>query len=101
MTGLTRYTTDEERANIVGVNLDDVGVDHFMDLVRKGLVQAASRHEAAVQDDMALSAEVSIRLSRPVKAASGEIEEVVGRETVEGRITARKVYADESKKPVV
>jgi hypothetical protein len=98
---LTRYTTDAERENIVGVNLSDQDVDHFMDLVRKGLVTAASRHDAAVQDDMALSAEVSIRLSRPVRAEGGDVEEVVGREVVEGRLTARKVYADPAKAPVV
>lgn len=98
---LTRYTTDTERANIVGVNLADTDVDHFMDQVRKGLVTAASRHDAAVQDDMALSAEVSIRLSRPVRADGGEVEEVVGREVVEGRLMARKVYADPQQAPVV
>lgn len=98
---LTRYTTDAERANIVGVNLSDTDVDHFMDLVRKGLVTAAGRHDAAVQDDMALSAEVSIRLSRPVRAEDGTVDEVVGRETVEGRLMARKVYADPRMAPVV
>ncbi len=98
---ITRYTTAEEQANIVGVNLSDSDVDHFMDLVRKGLVSAASRHESAVQDDMALSAEVSIRLGRPVRAHDGAIEEVVGRETVEGRLVAHKVYADPALKPVV
>lgn len=98
---LTRYTTDAERENIVGVNLSDTDVDHFMDQVRKGLVSAAGRHDSAVQDDMALSAEVSIRLSRPVRAEGGAVEEVVGREVVEGRLAARKVYADPSKAPVV
>lgn len=98
---LTRYTTDAEKANIVGVNLDENDVTHFMDLVSKGLVTAAAKHDDAVQDDMALSAEVSVRLSRPVRAADGAIEEVVGREVVSGHLTARKVYADPEKKPAV
>jgi hypothetical protein len=97
---LTRFTTAEERANIVGVDLDAGDVTHFMDLVEKGLVSAAAEHEAAVQNDMALSAEVTIRLSRPVRADDGQVAEVVGREIVTGRVTARKVYADPDKAPV-
>lgn len=100
-TGLTRFTTPEERRNIVGVTLAENDVTHFMDLVNKGLTEAVSVHDSAVQDDMALSAEVTIRLSRPVKAEDGAIEEVVGREVVTGRLTARKVYEDPAKKPVV
>ena len=98
---LTRYTTPAEKANIVGVDLDPTDVTHFMDLVSKGLVTAAAKHDDAVQDDMALSAEVSVRLSRPVRNADGEVEEVVGREVVTGHLTARKVYADPALKPVV
>ncbi|GEM_PF-7112859 len=96
---LTRFTTAEERENIVGVDLNDGDVEHFMDLFRMGLVSAAAAHEAAVQDDMGLSVEASVRISRPVRVDGGDVAEVVGRETVTGRIMARKVYIDEAKKP--
>lgn len=96
---LTRYTTEKERANIVGINLDEMDVEHVMDLVRKGLVSAAQRHEAAVQDDMALSAEVTVSLRRPVQGADGQIDILTGSETISGRLTARKVYEDPALKP--
>lgn len=95
---LTRFTTEEERQNITGVNLNEADVDHFMDLFRMGLVGAAAAHEGAVQDDMGLSVEASIRISRPVRDGD-RITDLVGRETVTGRIAAKKVYADETKKP--
>ncbi|MDO0917758.1 hypothetical protein QQM39_45365 [Streptomyces sp. DT2A-34] len=97
---LTRFTTSEERENIVGIDLDPVDVDHYMDIVRKGLVEAASAADAAVQDNFGLRAEVSIRLSRPV-AEGDDVKEVVGRHTATGRIKARKVYIDPEKAPKV
>ncbi|MFJ2087538.1 hypothetical protein ACIOBK_33775 [Micromonospora chokoriensis] len=99
--GLTRYTTAEERENILGVQPDGADVEQFMDLVRMGLVGAASAHEAAVQENMGLTVEASIRVSRPVRAEGGQIEEVVGREVVTGRIAATKLFADEDRKPQV
>jgi hypothetical protein len=98
---LTRYTTKEEQDNIAGVQLDPGDVEHFMDLVNKGLISAAGRHDAAVQNDMGLSAEVTVRLSRPVAAGDGQIEEVVGREVVTGRLKASKVFIDPDKAPQV
>jgi hypothetical protein len=98
---LTRYTTDEERDNIAGVVLDPADVADFMELVSKGLISAAGRHDAAVQNDMGLSAEVTVRLSRPVATDEGTVEEVVGRETVTGRLQARKVFIDPEKAPQV
>ncbi|WP_018588699.1 hypothetical protein [Salinispora arenicola] len=101
MNHLTRYTTAQERQNIAGVTLADEQVSYFMDMVSKGLTGAVQAHDSAVQDDMALSAEVTVRLSRPVQTDDGTVEEVVGREVVTGRLTARKVYKDPTKKPVV
>lgn len=101
MNQLTRYTTPQERQNIAGVTLADDQVSYFMDMVSKGLAGAVQAHDSAVQDDMALSAEVTVRLSRPVKTDDGTVEEVVGREVVTGRLTAHKVYKDPAKKPVV
>lgn len=97
---LTRFTTAEERENIEGIALDDGDVAHFMDLLSKGLVTAAAASDAAVQDDMALTVETSVRISRPVRDGD-QLAEVVGREVVTGRIKARKVYKDPAKKPVV
>jgi hypothetical protein len=98
---ITRFTTAEERENIAGIELDSVDVDHFVDLVRKGLVDAAADHEAAVQDNFALRAETSIRLSRPVRNEQGEVVDVVGRGLLEGTIRGRKVYKDPAKAPKV
>lgn len=98
---LTRYTTEEERANIVGVTVNDQDLQHVLDLVSKGVVQAAQRHEAAVQDDMALSYAVSVELARPVQGDNGQPEIFRSREEITGRLTATKHYADEGRKPVV
>ncbi len=98
---LTRYTTAEEQAHIVGIDLDPTDVAHFLDLVEKGLVTSAAAHEAAVQNDMGLHAEVSVRLSRPVADGEGGVDEVIGRETVTGKIQARKVFDDPGNAPVV
>lgn len=98
---LTRLTTQEERENIAGITLDQGTVDYFLDLVNKGLVSAAAAHDDAVQEDMALSAEVTIRLNRPARADNGEVVEVVGRELVTGQLKARKVFKDPDKKPIV
>src|SRR5689334_6028021 len=98
---LTRYTTPEERDNIAGDGLNPTDVETFMDLVGKGLISAANRHDAAVQNDMGLSAEVTVRLSRPVATDDGVIDEVVGREVVTGRLQAQKVFIDPTKAPKV
>ena len=98
---LTRYTTDEERENIVGVTVKDEDLAAVLDLVSKGIIQAAQRHEDAVQDDMALSVAVSIDLSRPVRGESGEPEIFSSDHMVRTRLTAQKHYANEDLKPVV
>ena len=98
---ITRYTTEQERDNIAGVVLDPSDVQHFMDLVSKGLITAAGRHDSAVQADMGLSAEVTVRLSRPVVGDNGDLEELVGRETVTGHLKAHKVFIDPDQAPKV
>jgi hypothetical protein len=98
---ITRYTTAEERENIIGIELDASDVDKFVELVRAGLVEAAADHEGAVQDNFALRAENSIRLSRPVRDENGQVVDLVGRELLEGTIRGRKVYKDPAKAPKV
>lgn len=98
---VTRYTTPQERNNIVGIALDPTDVDAFVDLIKKGLVEAAADHETTVQDNFALRAETTVRLSRPVRDENGQVVEHVGRELLEGTIRGRKVYVDPEKAPKV
>jgi hypothetical protein len=98
---ITRFTTEEERENIAGIELNQNDVDNFMDLLRKGLVEAAQLHETAVQGNFALRAETSIRLSRAVRDEDNSVTELVGREMTEGTIRARKVFKDPTKAPEV
>lgn len=98
---ITRYTTAEERENIAGIELDPTDVDHYMDQLRKGLIEAAADHNTTVQGNFALRAEVSIRLSRPVRDADGNVVDHVGRNMLEGTVKARKVFIDPEKAPVV
>jgi hypothetical protein len=98
-TEITRFTTPEERANTAGIELLEEDLDHFMDLLRKGLIEAAAEHVTAVQCNFALSAEMSIRLSRPVRNDKGEVTELVGRNMLEGTIRARKIFVDPQKPP--
>jgi hypothetical protein len=96
---LTRFTTPEERENIAGIELEPDDIDHFMDLLRKGLIEAAAIHEGAVQENFGLSVETTISLSRPVKGEDGAVVELEGKERVEGRLRARKVFHDPSRAP--
>lgn len=98
---ITRFTTQEERDNIAGIELDPTDVDHFMDQLRKGLVEAAADHVTAVQGNFALRAETSIRLSRPVRDEDGNVVDHVGRNLLEGTLKARKVFIDPDKAPKV
>ncbi|MEV8038633.1 hypothetical protein [Streptomyces sp. NPDC086182] len=92
---VTRYTTAEERKNISGIVLDAGDVEHVMDLVSKGLVGAAAMHEGAVQEDMALTAKVTVELTRGgIADADGKVGELVGTEEVGGTIRARKTFLD-------
>lgn len=91
---VTRYTTAEERDKIAGIEFEAEDIDHFIDLLRKGLVEAASVHEGAVQENFGLSVTTSIRLSRPVRGEDGNVTELAGEEKVEGRVRARKVFHD-------
>ncbi|MFE4263508.1 hypothetical protein [Streptomyces sp. NPDC056883] len=101
MDAVTRYTTDEEKANIAGIDLNPDDVAHVMDLVHKGLVGAAAMHEAAVQEDMALSAKVTVTLTRGgIATADGAVEELTGTEEVTGLVRASKVFLDPAKAPV-
>ena len=90
---VTRLLTPEERARVERINLDPKDIDHFLDLVRRGLVQAASAHDAAVQDNVGLSVEASIRLTRPVyNQETDSVEELKGKSEVQGQIAAKKIY---------
>lgn len=97
---VTRYTTDEERANIIGIDLDPTDVQDLLGRIEMGLVSAAAMHEAAVQENMGLSAHVTVTLSRGgVQNADGGTDEVVGTEEIAGVIKARKTFVDEANKP--
>ncbi|GAB5545563.1 MAG: hypothetical protein RLO52_29410 [Sandaracinaceae bacterium] len=89
---VTRYATPDERDQVERIELDPKDLDGFMELLKKGLIEAASMHDAAVQGCMALNAELSIRLSRPVyNAETDMVEELVGTERVRGSLRASKV----------
>ena len=97
---VTRYTTPEEQANISGIDLDTGDVAHVMDLVKKGLVRAAAMHEGAVQEDMALTAKVTVTLTRGgIADDDGNVGELVGTEEVGGTIRARKQFLDPALAP--
>jgi hypothetical protein len=97
---VTRYTTPEERANISGIELDPGDVAHVMDLVSKGLVGAAAMHEGAVQEDMALTAKVTVTLTRGgIADGEGKVGELVGTEEVGGTIRARKQFLEPALAP--
>ncbi|GGU37763.1 hypothetical protein [Streptomyces violascens] len=97
---VTRYTTDTERANIIGIDLDPDDVAHVMELVGKGIIGAAAMHEAAVQEDMALSAKVTVQLTRGgIAGADGGVEELTGTEEITGTVRATKIFLDPDKAP--
>ena len=96
---ITRYTTPEERANTKRIELDEIDMAKFTEMLRKGLIEAAAENVQAVQENFALRAEMSIRLSRAVRNDRGEVTELVGRDLLEGTIRARKVFVDPSKAP--
>ncbi|WP_435058070.1 hypothetical protein [Streptomyces sp. bgisy060] len=98
----TRYTTPAEKENIAGIELDADDVTHVMSLVDKGLVGAAAMHEGAVQEDMALSAKVTVELTRGgIAGTDGSAEELTGTEEITGTIRARKIFLDPAKAPQV
>ncbi|MYU01445.1 MULTISPECIES: hypothetical protein [unclassified Streptomyces] len=98
---LSRFTTPDERANISGINLNESDVDQFLSMMKQGLLSAASAHDAAVQDNFGLRADVSVRLSRPVNDGQGGIAEVETFTMEGGEIRASKEYIDPAKKPIV
>jgi hypothetical protein len=91
---LTRLTTDEERDRISGIALDDADVAHVLDLVGKGLISAAQKHENAVQDNFGLRATVTVSLGRLVGDADGQPVPLEGAETIEADVRGRKNYKD-------
>lgn len=99
--GLTRFTTEGERENIAGISLNDEDVDNFLEQMRLGLIDAAQMHDTAVQDNMGLRVETTVRLSRPVRSEDGEVVEHVGRATVEGNVRGAKMFLDPEKAPKV
>ncbi|WP_327357786.1 hypothetical protein [Streptomyces sp. NBC_01304] len=99
-TAVTRFTTPEERANIAGITLNDDDIEHVLSLVSKGLVGAAAMHEGAVQEDMALSARVTIELTRGgIDDGEGNVSDLTGTEEVTGTIRAQKIFLDPTKAP--
>ncbi|NHU42994.1 hypothetical protein [Rhodococcus sp. A14] len=94
---VTRYTTEEERAKVERIELDPDDLDGFMDLLRKGLLEAASTHDAAVQNCMNLTAELSIRLSRPVYNEERDlVENLEATEIVRGELRAKKIMKEDT-----
>lgn len=92
---VTRYMTPDERAKVERIDLNPEDVDQFMELLRNGLVEAASAHDAAVQNNMALTAEVSVRLSRPVyNETEDKVEQLTGSTTVSSNLEAKKVFKE-------
>ena len=90
---VTRYTTDEEREKIKRIDVNPEDIENVMELLRNGLIEAAGSHDAAVQDNMALSAEFTVRLSRPVyNKDEDSVEELVGKKEVKTTVRAKKVY---------
>jgi hypothetical protein len=90
---VSRYTTPEEQAQVERIDLDPEDLDRFMDMLRSGLLQAAAVHDTAVQRNFALSAETSIRLSRPVYNAETDlVEQHEGKIEIKARLKAHKVY---------
>ncbi len=97
---VTRYTTPEEKENIAGIDLDADDVQHVLDLVNKGLVGAAALHEAAVQENMALGANVIVSLTRGgIAAGDGSVEDLTGTEEITATIRARKIFLDPVQAP--
>ena len=95
LTQLTRYLTEEERAQVERIELDPDDLEQFMRLIKQGLLRAASRHDAAVQDNFALRAETSIRLSRPVlNTETGDVDQLAGEAEISSQIRGKKVYID-------
>lgn len=89
---VTRYSTPEERETVERIDLNPAELDRFMGMLRQGLIEAVSVHEAAVQNNMALRVETSVRLSRPVyNATTDRVEELVGEVKVQGELSATKV----------
>jgi len=90
---VTRYTSAEEREKIERIELNDEDIHHFMELLKNGLIEAASVHDAAVQDNMALSAEFSVKLSRPVyNEKTDSVESLSGKSEINSVVRARKVF---------
>ena len=97
----SRFLNPAEIDNVRGIELDSSDVDKFMTMLRAGLIEAAADHQHAVQDNFALRADTTIRLSRPVRNADGEVVDHAGESVLEGTIRGRKLYFDDSKAPKV
>ncbi|AOJ70005.1 MULTISPECIES: hypothetical protein [Burkholderia] len=90
---ITRRTTDEERAQIERIDLNDGDIERLVDLFRDGLRETAQFHSAAVQNNFQIRAEVSVRLSRPIQSEDGaRVEEIVSRSTIDETIESKKVF---------
>lgn len=90
---ISRYTTDEEKKEIIGITLDDEDVERLILQFRNSLQHSALAANGAVQDNSTIFAEVSLRLSRNVQSKDGSrIEQLVSRDTVEGEVGFKKEY---------
>jgi hypothetical protein len=96
---VSRMTTPEEQEAIEAIELEARDLDEFMEKLRQGMIQAASAHKHAVQDNFALRVETTVRLSRPVLSESeNKVEDLVGKAEVSGDVKAKKKYKKKDKK---
>lgn len=90
---VSRYTTAEEKNLIKSIELDPKDIDEFIEMFKKGLIEASSGAQQAVQDNFALRIESTIRVSRPVYNEKNDVvEDLVGKADVIGKISAKKNY---------
>jgi hypothetical protein len=90
---LTRRLTAEERAMVSGVKLNEEDVDRLVEKFRNSITQASGASSGAVQDDMTMNAEITVRLSRNVVSADQKrVEELVERTTVSEVLHASKIF---------
>jgi hypothetical protein len=77
------------------IELDSSEIDGLMCLIRKGLVEAAARHDGAEQDLLNFTAELSMRLSRLVNNEEHDVVENDATQVIRGQLNARKVFRDD------
>lgn len=90
---VTRVLTAAEKALVSGVVLNEQDVDRLVEKFRNSLTDAAITHSGAVQDDININAEVTVRLSRHVEADDHKkVNELIEREVITDVVRGSKVY---------